>query len=166
MQVKGHSDEIYLLDALAGIDLDTFFRKIVENPSIVKIIHAASEDLRIIRLAGYTCKTVFDTERSAKLLNFPYTSLAKVVENLLEIKLDKGEQTSNWIRRPLTTRQCLYAAQDVLHLEAVKSKMIDIAMERETLEFVVEENLAWDAYEFDENIRTVGKSLRISRKMT
>ena len=150
MQVKGQSDEIYLLDALAGIDLDIFFRQVVENPSIVKVIHAASEDIRIIRRAGYICKTVFDTERSAKLLDFPFTSLAKVVENLLEIRLDKGEQTSNWIKRPLTKRQCLYAAQDVMHLQAVKSKMISIAEQMGTLEFVEEENSAWDHYRVEE----------------
>ena len=131
---------------MEDIDLDIFFRNVVENPSITKVIHAASEDIRIMHLAGYTCKTVFDTERTAKLLNFPFTSLAKVVENLVEIKLDKGEQTSNWIKRPLTKRQCLYAAQDVMHLQTVKSKMIKIAEEMGTLEFVEEENLAWDHY--------------------
>ena len=150
MQVKGNSDEIYLMDALADIDLDPFFRNVVENPSIVKVIHAASEDIRIIRLSGYACRTVFDTERSAKLLDFPFTSLAKVVQNLLEIPLDKGEQTSNWIKRPLTKKQCVYAAQDVLHLQAVKSKMIKIAEEMGTIDFIVEENLAWDDYRLEE----------------
>ena len=63
------------------------------------------------------------TERCAKLLNYPFTGLNSLLSTVLNITIDKGEQRSNWYKRPLSYKQLQYAQNDVLHLLTLKHKL-------------------------------------------
>jgi len=57
-----------------------------------------------------------DTQIAARLLGYERFGLASLVESVLGIELDKSEQRSDWLRRPLTAEQQAYAVGDVIHL--------------------------------------------------
>ncbi len=46
-----------------------------------------------------------------------------MVEGELGVKLTKGDRLTDWMRRPLTSAQCAYAAADVVHLLELHDKL-------------------------------------------
>jgi ribonuclease D len=145
------------LDPLSEISLKRFFKEVIENEKIVKIIHAPSEDIRIIQSMGYFPTSIFDSEKCAKLLNFPRTSLAAVLKEVLNVTLDKAEQKSNWLQRPLTESQLQYAALDVKYLSMLKKQMLHLAEYRGILDWLDEENQMWSKYRSEEKKSLVSK---------
>ncbi len=115
----------FLIDALALQDLEPLAR-LLQSPSVVKVIHNASFEKRILGASGIVIEPIFDTLTASRATR-GYTvlgghSLASVCERELGLLLDKSEQTSNWRRRPLSTRQLDYAALDaevLIHLMEV-----------------------------------------------
>lgn len=152
--------QTYLLDPLSDINLDQFYKDVVENESIEKIIHAPSEDIKILQSLGVYPASIFDSERCAKLLNFSRTSLAAVALDLLNITLDKAEQTSNWIRRPLSDKQIEYAALDVVHLSALKNHILELAKYKEIVDWIHEENAVWTKFRAD----LINDNVRVAKK--
>jgi ribonuclease D len=95
-------------------------KALVEDPSILKILHHAMFDLRF--LAHHwevTAARVACTKIASKLVNpeMPCKdhSLAPLVRHYLGIELDKAQQTSDWTGE-LSDSQLLYAANDVRYL--------------------------------------------------
>ena len=89
--------------------------RLLENPSVVKVLHSASEDLEVFQhWLGVLPRPLFDTQKAAALvgLDFGLGYRAMVLE-LCGEDLPKGETRSDWLQRPLTESQCHYAAQDV-----------------------------------------------------
>jgi ribonuclease D len=153
----------YILDPLSDINLHHFYRDVIENEKIEKIIHAPSEDIRIMQSFGIYPKSIFDSERCAKLLNFSRTSLASVTNILLNVTLDKSEQTSNWLKRPLSDKQIEYAALDVLYLRSLKKILLQLANDRGIVEWLQEENAAWSTFRVDVSEES---NMRVSKKET
>jgi ribonuclease D len=140
----GHT--VYLFDPLSpGIDLQPLYKNVIENEKVTKIIHSPGEDIRLLQGIGVVPKNIFDTERCVKLLNFPRTSLNAITSELLGVELDKSEQTSNWIKRPLTSSQLSYAAIDVMYLSELKDKIVSRGRSINISHWLQEENAAWDA---------------------
>ena len=60
-------------------------------------------------------KKLFDSQVAAGIVNIGYSmGYARLVENMLQIELGKEDTRSDWLARPLSDRQKLYAADDVL----------------------------------------------------
>lgn len=119
-------EEIYLIDAVSIIDPgdDCSF---LFSESVVKVLHSCKEDLEaIFAWTGKIISNLFDTQLANAFLDGEYSiGYQGLVENKLDIKLDKKETRSNWIRRPLSDSQLNYAASDVeflinLYLEQEK----------------------------------------------
>lgn len=68
------------------------------------------------------------------------TSLQNLLKQTLNIDLPKSETRSNWIKRPLTEAQISYAADDVLHLPALREYLIKACTDSTVLEWMEEEN--------------------------
>lgn len=135
LQVGFSTEETHLIDVLAFNDL-TPLKPILENQAIVKILHDASQDLGLIANAtGATPKNIFDVKLAARLLGMGTNySLSELVQNLCGVHLSKGQQRSNWLRRPLKPAQIKYAEKDVLYLHQIREVLLSEAnrMQRTT----------------------------------
>jgi ribonuclease D len=113
--------EAAAVDALAeGIDLAPFFA-LMANEDVVKVFHAARQDIEIIwRLTRLIPKPLFDTQVAAMVCGFgeqvSYVELAKAIS---KVNLDKSSRFTDWSRRPLSEAQVSYAIADVTHLRAI-----------------------------------------------
>jgi ribonuclease D len=91
-------------------------RPVLDGPGLM-VAHAGEQDLQVLlRSAGAIPSRMLDTQIAAGFLGFGSPSLAKLVSDLLGVRLQKGARMSDWFKRPLTTEQITYAAADVVHL--------------------------------------------------
>ncbi|HET9693690.1 MAG TPA: ribonuclease D [Steroidobacteraceae bacterium] len=106
-----------LIDPLAGLDLAPL-HELLQDRRKLKILHAARQDLEVLRLAGGAVPgPLFDTQVAAALLGFPaQVGYAELVARQLGHSIDKGQTRTDWSRRPLSAAQLAYAADDVRHL--------------------------------------------------
>ena len=113
-------ERAYLIDPLL-IDDWAPFAALLQDPAVVKVLHACSEDLEVfLRLTGSLPVALFDTQLAAAYLNLGFSmGYSRLVQAVLNIELPKGETRSDWLQRPLTETQVSYAAEDVLHLAEV-----------------------------------------------
>ena len=129
----------YLIDPKADLDITLTF-PLLENPSIQKIVHCSSEDLRLLHSLKCYPTNLADTEIYAKLLNYERTSLGALIQQLFAIELDKKMQKVNWVLRPLKPEQLIYAANDVLYLLQMKARLEEQAAGKNMLPFLQDEN--------------------------
>ena len=96
---------------------------ILENKSIKKIFHYARFDMAVLKEnLNINVNNVFCTKIASKLTR-TYSSkhgLKDLVKELLNVELDKNEQTSDWGREKLSKSQIQYAMNDILYLERLK----------------------------------------------
>jgi ribonuclease D len=114
----------YVFDPLNNLDF-SFLGKYFGNQQIVKILHAADNDIRLMkRDYKFDFKNIFDTHRAALLLGFKQLSLEKMITQFVgvELKKNKKMQRSRWDNRPLKEEQLEYAVQDVIYLPALYEK--------------------------------------------
>lgn len=109
-----------LIDPLCIGDWSSF-AALLDDESVVKVLHACSEDLEVFqRLTGTLPQPLFDTQLAAAYLNIGFSmGYSRLVQNLLGVELPKGETRSDWLQRPLSDMQVRYAAEDVQHLVEV-----------------------------------------------
>jgi len=116
------SDEnCYLIDPCAIDDL-TPLGQLLSDRSIIKIFHDAPQDLVILhRATGSIPQNIFDTRLAAGFSNLSETlSLSNLVKEVLDITLSKTETRTNWLQRPLSSKQIAYGLNDVRYLRAVR----------------------------------------------
>ncbi|MBP2564485.1 ribonuclease D [Agrobacterium tumefaciens] len=110
-----------LVDPLAkGIDLTPLF-ELMANPDVVKVFHAARQDIEIIyHLGGLIPHPIFDTQVAAMVCGFGDSiSYDQLVQKIKNVQIDKSSRFTDWSRRPLTEKQLDYALADVTHLRDV-----------------------------------------------
>ena len=114
-------EDVVLVDPLApDLSLDPFFA-LMANEAVVKVFHAARQDVEIIwTKGGLIPKPLFDTQVAAMVCGFgeqvSYEALAGALANA---RIDKSSRFTDWSRRPLSEAQLTYAAADVTHLRTV-----------------------------------------------
>jgi ribonuclease D len=91
------------------------------NPNVLKVFHAARQDLEIFYLRmNKVPGPLFDTQVAAMVCGHgeaaSYESLAT---KLAKARIDKSSRFTDWSRRPLSERQITYAISDVTHLRVV-----------------------------------------------
>ena len=116
----GDGQRAYLIDPLLIRDWQPF-AALLENPALLKVLHACSEDLEVLlRLTGSLPAPLFDTQLAAAYLNLGFSmGYSRLVQAVLGIELPKGETRSDWLQRPLSETQVSYAAEDAVHLAEV-----------------------------------------------
>lgn len=109
--------QIYLVDPL-GIHDWHALSALLTDPAIIKLLHSVSEDFEVFqRLLGCLPQPLLDTQVGAGLAGIGVgMGYQKLVDAVLGIAVEKGETRSDWLRRPLSDEQLLYAALDVAHL--------------------------------------------------
>jgi len=107
------------------LDLDLAPLAPVLSSDAVFVAHASEQDLEVLlRACNALPTTLFDTQVAAGFLGFSSPSLSTLVEQLLHVKLPKGDRLTNWTRRPLTDAQKDYAASDVVHLLEIRELIV------------------------------------------
>lgn len=103
------------------------------DPDVEKIFHFARFDVAMVQnYLGITLAPVFCTKIASKLVR-TYTDrhgLKDLSRELLGVDLSKQQQSSDWGAATLSQAQVDYAASDVLHLHALKEKLV-VMLERE-----------------------------------
>ena len=130
VQVAGPGEAI-AIDALAeGMDL-TPLLALMSDPHILKVFHAARQDLEIFfQLSGKVPHPVFDTQVAAMVCGFgDAVSYETLVKRLAGASLDKASRFTDWAQRPLTERQINYALADVVHLRTVYDRLQNLLAE-------------------------------------
>ncbi len=114
-------DEALAVDVLApDLNLAPFF-ELMRNKAVVKVFHAARQDLEIIwKSAGLIPEPVFDTQVAAMVCGFgDQVSYGELVQTLCKVALDKSSRFTDWARRPLSAAQVTYAIADVTYLRTI-----------------------------------------------
>ena len=108
-------------------------KSLFEDKSLTKIFHYARFDMAVLKEnLNINVRNVFCTKIASKLTR-TYSSkhgLKDLVKEILNVELDKTEQTSDWSQKKLTKQQIQYAMNDVLYLSDLKknleAKLIDL----------------------------------------
>jgi len=112
---------------------DSNLKKLFTAPNITKLFHYARFDVTVMRYyLGIDINPIWCTKIASKLVR-TYTdrhSLKYLVAEMLEIELDKSDQTSDWAKDDLTDSQLEYAANDVRVLIPIQKKL-KLILERE-----------------------------------
>jgi len=133
--------EAIAIDALAeDIDLTPFFG-LMANPAVVKVFHAARQDLEIIwRLARLIPAPLFDTQVAAMVCGFgEQASYLELVKAITRANLDKSSRFTDWSRRPLSPAQIDYAIADVTHLRDIYTTLRARLERSNRLDWLVDE---------------------------
>ena len=110
-----------IIDPLAhGLDLGPFY-DLIRRPDVVKVLHAARQDIEIFYLQGGVLPDpLFDTQVAAMVCGFgdaaSYETLARKIAH---VEIDKSARFTDWSHRPLSKRQLEYALADVTHLRVI-----------------------------------------------
>nr|WP_275664198.1 ribonuclease D [Vibrio brasiliensis] len=100
------------------IDDMTAFVHLLQDTSVLKVLHACGEDLEVFQNSfGCLPYPMVDTQLMAAFLGHGLsTGFAALVNEYLNVELDKSESRTDWLARPLTDKQLEYAAADVYYL--------------------------------------------------
>ncbi|HKG75836.1 MAG TPA: ribonuclease D [Aestuariivirgaceae bacterium] len=124
IQIAGAEREA-IIDPLAeGLSLKPFF-DLMANKKVVKVFHAARQDLEIIWLkAKLIPEPIFDTQVAAMVCGFgDQVSYEALARRIAKVQIDKSSRFTDWSRRPLSQKQLAYALSDVIHLRPIYEKL-------------------------------------------
>jgi ribonuclease D len=136
-------DTEVIIDPLAdGLDMEPFW-ELMADERIIKVFHAARQDLEIFFHKGGDSlipHPMFDSQVAAMALglgdSIAYDAL---VRTLLNRPIDKGPRFTDWSRRPLSDAQTKYAIADVTHLRDLYPIMVERLEKKGRTEWLAEE---------------------------
>ncbi len=117
--------EAAVIDAEApGMDLAPLGR-LLADPAVTKVFHAARQDVEIfLLLFGAVPGPLFDTQVAAMVAGYgDQIGYDQLVASLTGVEIDKAHRFSDWSARPLSPAQVAYAVADVTHLRTVYEKL-------------------------------------------
>ncbi|MEL6745012.1 MAG: ribonuclease D [Pseudomonadota bacterium] len=129
IQVACPDDEAIIDPMADGMDLAPFF-ELMADESVIKVFHAARQDVEIIHnLGGLLPVPLFDTQVAAMVCGYgDSVAYNALVQRITGASIDKTSRFTDWSRRPLTEQQLEYALADVTHLRDVyQSLKADLA---------------------------------------
>ena len=124
IQLAGPQDEVLVDPLAARISLQPFY-DLMANARVVKVFHAARQDLEIVwNQARLIPRPIFDTQVAAMVCGFGESiSYVNLVKQVTGADLDKTSRFTDWSRRPLSPKQLTYALGDVTHLRDIYQRL-------------------------------------------
>jgi ribonuclease D len=125
IQMAAPGSDVALVDAQApDLDLKAFL-KLMADKKVVKVFHAARQDVEIIyHLGGLIPHPLFDTQVAAAVCGHGESvGYEALVREVTGGSIDKSHRFTDWSRRPLSEAQLAYAAADVTHLLPIYEKL-------------------------------------------
>ena len=122
MAVPGENegDAVFVDPLSSEMSLEPLYR-LFRDTSVVKVFHAARQDLEIFwNDAGIFPTPLFDTQIAAMVCGFgELVGYETLVRKIVKQQVDKSSRFTDWSHRPLTEAQKIYALADVTHLRGV-----------------------------------------------
>lgn len=115
---------------------------LMANPDVEKVIHAASNDVRVLdKEWSFRVANVFDTSIAAQFCGMRRVGLDSVLLDALGVAIVKSKslQRADWTIRPLPDEALQYAVDDVLHLQDLRNELVRRLEELGRIEWAKEE---------------------------
>jgi ribonuclease D len=145
VQLSAGDGDAHLIHFAPGAYDAPRLKRLLADPGVTKLFHFARFDLAMLyHYLGEMAAPVYCTKIASRLVR-TFTDrhgLRDLCKDLLNIDLSKHQQSSDWGASDLTDEQLRYAAADVLHLHALRSRL-DAMLAREG-----RERLARACFEF------------------
>lgn len=142
MAYPGETDEsAALIDTLSpDLDLGPLF-KLFQDRSVVKVFHAARQDLEIFFVDRKIFpEPFFDTQIAAMVCGFgDQVGYETLVRSIAKASVDKSSRFTDWSHRPLTDKQKTYAVGDVTHLRQIYLHLVAMLKKTNRFDWVEEE---------------------------
>ena len=139
VQVAGESEAVAIDSLAPGLDL-TPLLGLLADEAVLKVMHAARQDLEIFYHLGAMPRPFFDTQVAAMVCGFgEEIAYDTLVSRLAGAQLDKSSRFTDWARRPLSPAQIHYALGDVTHLRVIYQKLAERLEQAGRTGWVVEE---------------------------
>lgn len=124
IQLAAPGEEAIVDPLKPGIELAPFY-DLMANERVVKVFHAARQDLEIVwTQARLIPHPIFDTQVAAMVCGFGESvSYVNLVKQITGRDLDKTSRFTDWARRPLSDKQLAYALGDVTHLRDIYKRL-------------------------------------------
>ena len=137
---NAHENAVIIDTLVDNLDLSPLYR-IFQNQKIVKVFHAARQDLEIFYFhSGILPYPLFDTQIAAMVCGFgDQVAYETLVRQLAKETLDKSSRFTDWSSRPLTDAQKKYALADVTHLRVIYEILSKQLMENGRINWVEDE---------------------------
>ncbi len=137
-------DEMAAIDTCVLNDLQPFWKMLTEGEHVT-ILHAGREELNfMMRAVDAQPKRLFDVQIAAGFCSNEYPSAyGSVVNKFLGHKVAKGEQRTDWRKRPLTKAQISYAIEDVRYLLDLYHRQVELMTESGRLSWFEDEMESW-----------------------
>jgi ribonuclease D len=133
VQLSAGDGDAHLVQFAKGSYEAPRLRALLADPAVLKLFHFGRFDIAVLEHAlGVLAQPVYCTKIAARLTR-TFTDrygLKDLCKELLGVDLSKQQQSSDWGADQLTREQMEYAASDVLHLHALKSRL-DVLLQRE-----------------------------------
>lgn len=122
------------------LDLSPLF-SLLENPNIIKVFHAARQDIEIFyHLTQKVPAPLFDTQIAAMVCGYGENiGYQQLVQDITGTVLDKSLRFTDWSHRPLTEEQINYALHDVTYLRDVYKSLHQTLQKTERTSWLSEE---------------------------
>ena len=133
VQLSGGDGNAEIVQIAAGQTHAPNLTRLLADPGVTKLFHYARFDIAVLyRAFGVMAGPLYCTKIASKLTR-TYTDrhgLKDLVRELLGVDLSKQQQSSDWAADSLSEAQLAYAASDVLHLHALRTRL-DAMLARE-----------------------------------
>jgi len=134
-------ENLLLIEPDVALECEQIWQMLA-NPKQLKVLHAANEDLELfLHVKGCLLKHVLDTQLAAAFLGMGNAlGFGNLVEQQLGVVLDKSHARTNWLKRPLSAQQLIYAADDVRYLLPVYQSLVTPLQEQGLYAFCLAES--------------------------
>ena len=133
VQLSAGDNNAHLVQLDRGIYAAPNLKALLENRAVTKIFHFARFDVATLKhYLGADTAPIYCTKIASRLVR-TYTDkhgLKDLIRELLGVDLNKQQQSSDWGAHVLTDAQKNYAAQDVIYLHELRTRL-DHMLERE-----------------------------------
>lgn len=133
VQLSGGDGNADVVQIAPGQTRAPNIERLLADRAVTKLFHFARFDIAILyKTFGVMAEPIYCTKIASKLAR-TYTDrhgLKDLVRELLAVELSKQQQSSDWGADALSDAQLTYAASDVLHLHALRTKL-DMMLLRE-----------------------------------
>ena len=143
----------------------SLIRKILFSKEIIKIFHAAYQDIEILfNLFGKIPKNIIDTQICLSEIGYAHSmGYAEACKNLLNVNINKKNQFIDWRKRPLEKEKIQYAIADVKYLPKLFLKINEKINIRQNINILENHKKLFNEEIFRKKSEKAWEKLKINR---